>query len=57
MSELEELVKISEHTTAKEQSALLMGAPPQADAMEESNSGLVLAYVNYNKIIYDKIHP
>ena len=46
MSELEE---ISKDTKAKEQSALLMGGPRQVDAM--GDSGLVLAYVNYDKII------
>ena len=51
LSKLEELVKMSEDTNAKEQSVLLMGEPPQVDAMGES--GLVLAYVNYDKIIMD----
>ena len=51
-AELEEMVKISEYTKAKEGMAMLMGGH-QVDVMEESDPGLVLAYVNYDKVIWD----
>ena len=51
-AELEEMVKISEYTKAKEGMAMLMGGH-QVDVMEESDPGLVLAYVNYDKVIWE----
>lgn len=51
-AELEEMVKISEYTKAREGMAMLMGGH-QVDVMEESDPGLVLAYVNYDKVIWD----
>ena len=57
MAELQELMKLSEYTKAKEEEnlnmALLMGGTRQAVEMEGSDPGLVLAYVNYDKIIMD----
>ena len=56
-SELQELMEISEKTKAKEEEnmklAHLMGRPPPVGAMEESDPGLVLASVNYDKIIVE----
>jgi hypothetical protein len=51
-AELEEMVKISEYTKAREGMAMLMGGH-QVDVMEESDPGLVLAYVNYDKVIWE----
>ena len=59
MAELQTLMEISEKTTAKEEYnlklATLMGKPPHlaAAAMTESDPGLVLASVNYDKVIQD----
>ena len=57
MAELQELMKLSEYTKAKEEEnlnmALLMGGTRQAVEMEGSDPGLVLAYVNYDKIIME----
>ena len=53
VAELEELEKISEYTRAREQMAMLMGGSRPVQAMEESDPGLMLGYVNYDKIIMD----
>ena len=50
VAELEELEKISEYTKAREEMAMLMGGSHPVQAIEESEPGLVLAYVNYEKI-------
>ena len=52
-AELEDMVKISQYTKAKEGMAMLMGGHHQVDVMEESDPGLVLAYVNYDKVIWE----
>ena len=57
IGELQELVEISEKTKAKEEEsrklAHLMGRPPLVGAMEECAPGLVLASVNFDKIIVE----
>ena len=53
VAELEEMVKISEHTKAREVMAMLMGGSLPVQAMGESDPGLVLASVNYDMVIPD----
>ena len=57
MAELQELMELSKYTKAKEEEnlnmALLMGETRQVVEMECSGPGLVLAYVNYDKIILE----
>ena len=57
MAELQELMKLSEYTKAKEEEnlnmALLMGEPHQVVEMEGSDPGLVLANVNYEKFVME----
>ena len=57
MAELQDLMELSEYTKAKEEEnlnmALLMGEPGQVVETEGPDPGLVLAYVNYDKIIME----
>ena len=53
VAELEELVKKSKYTKAREEMAMLMGGSLPVQAMGESDPGLVLASVNYNMVIMD----
>ena len=57
MAELQEFIDISDKTKAKEEEdmklARWMGSPHLVGAMEESDPGLVLASINYDKIILE----
>ena len=57
MAESQTLMVISKKTKAKEERdikmAQLMGRPPLVGAVEESDPGLVIASVNYDKIILE----